>query len=578
MVKAHSEPLAVVPPPSDLSPHEAADAWSLVVVGGGPCALAIVLRIAREASGQCCAPAGADSGSRARQLLSRTVVIDASGIGFNTLWRRKLGSQGVTALRSPTFVHPHPSRVLDDAMRAFSTARKRRSELLPLPAAKSDASQVWHAPGSRLFDDFCEDALDEVRAIDPTFCGRLIQARVIGIQPSSHGGFELRCQHTDLSEQVLRASRVVVAVGDGGTASWPKWALASLADGLSPADRLLHATQLAERHPALPLTMLGALGEGGSGKPVKRPPRWWELLGEARSALAAMADRWLPSMVVSLAVASIEAGEANIEAKMTAAGLPAALSAPLATPTASVAPAGQRRLLIVGCGLSGAQLASEAIRRGWAHVTLVCRKRVVVRPYDIDEVWMGRHLSAVMPDCEAAFFAAGFTERRELLRQARPGGSVTEASWQQLRDLQQRGRLELRECTDVLEARWASDDAEGECWRVHLQLQPIADPQLSPEMAKFASVNVDAIWLATGHVLDVASVAVLRSMLQLRPRPTHEGLPELTPALRWDEATPLYVTGALAGLQLGPDALNLAGAGAGASRIVSDVLERMVRS
>ena len=44
--------------------------------------------------------------------------------------------------------------------------------------------------------------------------------------------------------------------------------------------------------------------------------------------------------------------------------------------------------------------------------------------------------------------------------------------------------------------------------------------------------------------------------------------------LRWDAATDVYVAGALAALQLGPDALNLAGAGLSAARIVSDWEER----
>ena len=53
-------------------------------------------------------------------------------------------------------------------------------------------------------------------------------------------------------------------------------------------------------------------------------------------------------------------------------------------------------------------------------------------------------------------------------------------------------------------------------------------------------------------------------------RPLHDGLPELTPSLRWDEHTELWVAGALAALQLGPDAFNLAGAGLSAARIVSE--------
>ena len=85
------------------------------------------------------------------------------------------------------------------------------------------------------------------------------------------------------------------------------------------------------------------------------------------------------------------------------------------------------------------------------------------------------------------------------------------------------------------------------------------------------SLVVDAIWLATGARLDVADVPVLQSLLHAQPQPTHGGLAELTPSLRWNEMTPLYISGARAALQLGPDAFNLAGAGQGASRIISDL-------
>jgi hypothetical protein len=77
------------------------------------------------------------------------------------------------------------------------------------------------------------------------------------------------------------------------------------------------------------------------------------------------------------------------------------------------------------------------------------------------------------------------------------------------------------------------------------------------------TVRADAAWLATGHHLDAALVVPLSIPLSTlrarRPRPLHDGLPELTSSLRWDEHTDLWVAGALAALQLGPDAFNLAG-------------------
>ena len=115
----------------------------------------------------------------------------------------------------------------------------------------------------------------------------------------------------------------------------------------------------------------------------------------------------------------------------------------------------------------------------------------------------------------------------------------------------------------MLEACWSAKHTEG-AWIVSL---------IRGGVGGTTSLVVDAIWLATGARLDVADVPVLQSLLHAQPQPTHGGLAELTPSLRWNEMTPLYVSGSLAALQLGPDAFNLAGAGQGASRIISDLLE-----
>ena len=90
------------------------DSAALCIVGAGPAALAVLLRIARSTTDACCS-----SSAAARELLKRTVVVDASG-GFLALWRRKLASQGVRHLRSPTFVHPHASRLIDDELSKFA--------------------------------------------------------------------------------------------------------------------------------------------------------------------------------------------------------------------------------------------------------------------------------------------------------------------------------------------------------------------------------------------------------------------------------------------------------------------------
>ena len=85
----------------------------------------------------------------------------------------------------------------------------------------------------------------------------------------------------------------------------------------------------------------------------------------------------------------------------------------LVTRPVAAGPVGGGRLLIVGGGLSAAQLASQALRLGWGRVTLLCRGALTVRSFDITEEWMGRHLSADLEACELDFFASGAAARRE---------------------------------------------------------------------------------------------------------------------------------------------------------------------
>ena len=535
-----------------------AEASKLVIVGGGPCALAIVLRLAREAGAHSCTPEGLDTRRRAQELLARTVIIDASGSGFLTLWRRKLLSQGVATLRSPSFVNPHASRVMDDALARYGISSGRQRELVLLPDAKP-----WRAPAAQLFDDFCASALDEIRAVCPTLCERIVHGRVTDILPLISGTLELHCRLAKEERDVcICATHVVLAVGDGGTAVWPDWAVQ--AKGSAPPGRLVHSSQLATSHSATPMvfgdrhpgcrghmttTACTRPGEKGCAYASSPAPletsSWW-------AALAAIARR--------LSLASWDL-------------LPAAL--PAARPAECARPLGKGQLLVIGGGLSAAHLACEAVRCGWANVTLVARHRMAVRPFDIDEAWMRRHLSAELEACEAEFFAACPAERRTLLRRARPGGSLTRASLADLDELRRRGQLELLEEAYVLEACWSTPEAstklkagphtEG-AWIVSLIREG------GGGVGGTSSLVVDAIWLATGARLDVADVLVLQSLLHAQPQPTHGGLAELTPSLRWNETTPLYISGALAALQLGPDAFNLAGAGQGASRIVSDLL------
>jgi hypothetical protein len=86
--------------------------------------------------------------------------------------------------------------------------------------------------------------------------------------------------------------------------------------------------------------------------------------------------------------------------------------------------------------------------------------------------------------------------------------------------------------------------------------------------------SYDFVWLATGSALDISLVPLLASLQAQRPIPMYgAGLPHLQPDLSWAPGCPLHVMGAFAQLQLGPDALNLAGARSGGALLARTILE-----
>ena len=82
---------------------------------------------------------------------------------------------------------------------------------------------------------------------------------------------------------------------------------------------------------------------------------------------------------------------------------------------------------------------------------------------------------------------------------------------------------------------------------------------------------IDFIYYATGMKADIADLPCARSMREEFPIPECAGLPCLTDDLKWREGVPMFVTGRLAGLRLGPASGNLIGARIGAERVVGSI-------
>lgn len=79
--------------------------------------------------------------------------------------------------------------------------------------------------------------------------------------------------------------------------------------------------------------------------------------------------------------------------------------------------------------------------------------------------------------------------------------------------------------------------------------------------------SIDYVYFATGIASGFESLPFLQTINNKFPVESYGGLPGLTDDLMWQKDVPLFITGRLAALRLGPGAGNLAGARSGAERI-----------
>ena len=191
-------------------------------------------------------------------------------------------------------------------------------------------------------------------------------------------------------------------------------------------------------------------------------------------------------------------------------------------------------VVIVGGGLTAGHLAMGAVERR-ARVTLITRRPIVERDFDVEPGWLGpRHL--------AGFWRAGDPQRRiDTARAARGGGTMPRWMRRQILDQIRAGRI--AHCIDRIDT--APCDAEERT----LQL---GDGPLA----------FDRCWLATGTRPDVRADDALRTVID-----DHiDGFPLIDPNLRV-RGRDVYMTGRLALMELGPAAGNLWGARTAARRI-----------
>lgn len=209
-------------------------------------------------------------------------------------------------------------------------------------------------------------------------------------------------------------------------------------------------------------------------------------------------------------------------------------------------------ILIVGGGLTSAQLTDLAIRRGVAKVWHIMRGPCRVKHFDVDLEWMGKYKNTE----QARFWLADSDEERlEIIKAARGGGSFTPLFYKRLKKHAASGRLELHEKTCLVDTKFdESDSGNGGSWTV------TTDPPLG--MPSF-----DYIYFATGVQTNASDLPYLKKIREKFPIPSFGGFPCINEDLMWTENVPLFCVGRLSALQLGPAAPNIGGAKLGAERV-----------
>ncbi|OBS21517.1 hypothetical protein FPOA_07854 [Fusarium poae] len=218
----------------------------------------------------------------------------------------------------------------------------------------------------------------------------------------------------------------------------------------------------------------------------------------------------------------------------------------------------QTNILVVGGGLTSAQLTDLAIRKGVTKVWHVMRGPLRIKHFDVSLDWMGKFKNAKQAQF---YYADSDDERIEMIKEARGGGSITPVFHKRLKKHLAAKKLELLTETSLVDA---SFDAQSGTWTVQTN-PPIEMPAM------------DYMYFATGIQTDFSSLPYLQTILQKYPIEGRGGFPCINNDLMWNDEVPLFMMGRLAALRLGPAAPNLGGAQVGAERVAWAIEDRFPR-
>lgn len=484
----------------------------------------------------------------------RLLALDASSPQWMGRWNGFFHHLDISHLRSPMFFHPSPADV--DGLEAFARRSDREKEcadsggvedVLPTVgqsqrgadkirkratrkkgcAKSSLGAQInererssYARPSSGVFQDFCSKELVERYQLGPVLRQETVKSLKYGhlhIRGEGHGrGFTVVTQNG----KKYGAKFVVVSIGGQESPSMPKF--------------------LSDYH---------------------------EAQGEMLNPSVHKGPGWCHSRCFSYG-GTKEFKEAVRLSKLSNDGI----------------------ILVIGGGLTSAQIADLAIRKGASKVVFICRGYLKTKHYDFPLSWVTKYsnlekMSFWQEDCRMA--------RLKMVKQARNGGSVNPSTLLKLKQRVAEGTLCLHTHTSVTQATRCTSTGR---WTLHLCHHPNNPKQPLDKPETEILENVAFIVCATGGKLDFETIPFLSSLFDSQqgepndgsnPKTSSdsaiaqsikvpgivEGLPLLTEDLQWGKELPLFVMGAYAALELGPDAGNLSGSRSGTERVASKLNE-----
>ncbi|MEM1030085.1 MAG: FAD/NAD(P)-binding protein [Myxococcota bacterium] len=208
-------------------------------------------------------------------------------------------------------------------------------------------------------------------------------------------------------------------------------------------------------------------------------------------------------------------------------------------------PAGMETVVVVGGGISGAQIALRLAGEGH-RVHLVSRHRLREHRYDWEPGWLGPRLM------DGFRVVRDVGRRRVLIDEGRHPGSVPPYI-----------RTALAEAIAAGAVQWHESDVDA--------LDRGGD-SITLRLTTGGSVRAHRVLLATGFTSKRPGGALVDRLAATYGLPFARcGYPVVDTRLRWHPR--VYVSGALAELELGPTARNIAGARRTAERLVAAVRE-----